>query len=810
MAGKNLLNGVELDGTLITGENSVTTPDQIAVNVDGTVVDAKAGADRITVNSGSNISISGGAGKDYITLKGGSNITVNGGATGDEIINLGATNVVYQYEASGGKDTISGFTSSDTLVFGSNVRLATNAPTNNGQDITFLTNNSSHQVLLKDVAPGTTLHWQTSDGTVHESVLPMILYGKANVTNPNLSNTKNDVTIVGGSKSDTIVNSGSGSSDRSASINSGAGNDSIVNSGNRLSILSEAGDDTIVNSGSSVYIYGRAGKDVISLTGGTFMNVTGGADNDLIVNDGAKEVYYIFGTNDGTDTIYGFDSTLDKLMFSTSDEITYEQNGQDVIFQIGNTKAIVKNVPAGATVNYVSGSGHGSITLPEKVFGTSGNDNIVNDRAYPIEAGAGKDTITNTASNIVIDAGDDNDLVYNGVEGEIFTGSGVSINTGAGQDTIVNYADIVTLQGGTGNDSIVNHGSSAVYQFSLGDGKDTIWGFKSEDVIQLLSGTVDASMVSGNDVIITIGSGRSDSVVITLKDVETGADIIFADAEGKYVGTSRVYAAVDITSGMNPYENYDDEVIIRGVGNTPDTVWNYGNDVNINSGNGNDSIENSGQHVAISLGAGADTIYNSSGEPLTAEVDFEYMRDNPTTILGEAGNDFIENWQRFTKIDGGADNDIVLNYAAYVSIKGGAGLDSIETWNGGTSINAGAGNDTIRIADYQWLDGGGSTYIDYAKDDGNDIIYGFGTSDILTLIDTSTLADANVTRKGKDVFINVNGTANTITLKDYGRQRLKIYGAVRQKFTGAWGRFATNKRRRYIPGHCLPLRTKNR
>ena len=75
-------------------------------------------------------------------------------------------------------------------------------------------------------------------------------------------------------------------------------------------------------------------------------------------------------------------------------------------------------------------------------------------------------------------------------------------------DTITNYGiGNVTIAGGTGNDSIDNHNYSGnLYWYNYGDGNDTINGFTANDVLKI-NGWSYSTMVSGNDFIVSVGSG---------------------------------------------------------------------------------------------------------------------------------------------------------------------------------------------------------------------------------------------------------------------------------------------------------------
>ena len=758
--------------TIVAGENA---GGYITNNGNYVTIDARGGADFIT-NTGSYVSIYGGDGSDEITLSGGSNITVKGGAVGDKIFNDGASKVTYQFGKDEGVDTISGFTSSDTLYITSGNFTAA-SPTRSGQDFTFkLSNNNNYRAVLKDVKPGTTIHWVTSDGTLHETLLPNILYGKSSSNNTNLENDKNYITIVGGNFKDTITNTG-------ANV--------IINGGN--------GSDSITNDGNYVSIFGGAGNDYIKLLDNTDVTVNGGAGSDTIINSTAlhtEGVRYFFGENDGADVIVGFNSSVDTLIFAAA-EVQTLQTGQNITFTAGNTSVVLKNADAGSTIKYVTSSGAiKTVTLPETVLGTTGNDNIVNTVSeFPIlayegadyienygdslsiDAGAGNDTILNYGDYVTVNGGADKDSITNGTEDAADVGIFSQIYAGAGNDTITNYANLVTIEAGAGDDVIKNSGSAITYRFNTGDGNDTIYGFHDNDCIDIVNGGVLDWAVTSDCVKITISGGG----VITLKDVAIGTVINLIE-DGDAAEPITVPAVMNLTANGS-YENYEDLVNIIG-SNGKETIANYGEMVNIYSNNDNDVIENWARNVAIDGGGGADTIYNSSNDLVTSENAqeyYEYLQENPTYLWGGDGRDVIENWQRFVMIYGGNNEDSIMNYSRDAYIYGGDGADTITTWGG--YVYGGKGNDVIILPDD--FNESDSVFISYDTGDGNDTIYGFNTADALQVTDHEYSIDdgdlewsfdtSRVTRKGKDVFISTTGNTK-ITIKDYGRSKLTLYG----------------------------------
>lgn len=135
--------------------------------------------------------------------------------------------------------------------------------------------------------------------------------------------------------------------------------------------------------------------------------------------------------------------------------------------------------------------------------GGNGNDTIIDDgdsyRSFfnTLDGGSGNDYIKHAAGNkVTVDGGFDNDTIIVG-------GQYNSLNGGSGNDQISLTANVYdnTVTGGKGNDIIYNKDSSTftktTYQFSAGDGHDTIFGtFKYYDALLVNSPNVEDPLYS--------------------------------------------------------------------------------------------------------------------------------------------------------------------------------------------------------------------------------------------------------------------------------------------------------------------------
>ncbi|MBQ4402983.1 MAG: hypothetical protein II857_01095 [Selenomonadaceae bacterium] len=228
----------------------------------------------------------------------------------------------------------------------------------------------------------------------------------------------------------------------------------------------------------------------------------------------------------------------------------------------------------------------------------------------------------------------------------------------------------------------------------------------------------------------TIGNGgkyiKNDEYNFVMKKYKYGWDYVL-DANRNHLTVSGSGAKITGTSKADEIYNGDGE--LNGGGDS----------VTINAGKGYDEITNwGGKKVSIVGGDGNDCICNTTfyiwNDDYTQII--ETVKPDNATINGGAGNDYITNEGKSSKIVAGDDNDRIGNHSGEkVSILAGDGNDSIYNDGDKAVINAGKGADTINNGgewygsewyasgewyDVRWHDGGDSVTIDGG--DGNDRI----------------------------------------------------------------------------------------
>ena len=223
--------------------------------------------------------------------------------------------------------------------------------------------------------------------------------------------------------------------------------------------------------------------------------------------------------------------------------------------------------------------------IPENaIYGTEGNDSLSNHQndKMIIYGYGGSDTITNTGSDVTINAGAGNDSIVN------YYGERMTINGGAGADTISNSSSNVSINAGAGNDSIQNYYGNHM-TLNGGEGNDSISNSSSYAIIFGDAGDDSIQNYSGNQMTINGGAGN-DSITNSSSNVK-----ISGDDGNDYI-----------------YSYYSDDITLNG-GTGDDSIEIYDvASVTINGGAGNDSINLFDSTIVLlnyAAGDGNDVIY---------------------------------------------------------------------------------------------------------------------------------------------------------------------------------------------------------
>ena len=651
--------------------------------------------------------------------------------------------------------------------------------------------------------------------------------------NDAIKNIGNNVSISGGAGNDTIFNDGGDS----VTILGGSGADSIVVNGNSNFINANT-DNDIVSLGADSErntVIGAKGNDTIYFNdlNNTF-RYNAGDGNDLILgfNAAANTIEMsevaLATLSDGTPitevTSDGFVIYINQDANNDGQSDTLIIKGAKLSTATGDTSADFDGLSGGTKINFVLWSGTSSstkvATVPTQKIVVQGTTLVNYDPSHTITGSTVKDTIVNAGDAVTINADNSKDIIVN-------SGDNVSINAGDGDDIIIlnnvytaktgseskvteifDYTDAngdsmvipeaekVTIKAGLGDDTIFgntnaddNAAMAHVYQYTKGDGKDIIYGFGENDIIDLGTFTADDALDDDTghpfswsilniedstdvddpnykDVLIGVGSGS-----ITLKHLAvnqkvniqyTGSDTVVHSGTSVIQQTVYKYheiTGIEASDATNWFINQTDGYTVFDKENKADYIQNEAEDVTIdltynnnyvkntnkganatiNTGSGDDTIENDGSGVVISAGTGKNTITNSknaAATEITAGGGDDTINNSATavTINAGAGKNVINNYKdaEGTQINTGDGRDVIYNDASEVEINTGNNNDVIfvdsDTTNEKTSavtVNAGKGDDLILGSNT-----GGRTYI-YNSGDGHDVIDKWSGDDIL-------------------------------------------------------------------------------
>ncbi|WP_417248816.1 Hint domain-containing protein [Celeribacter sp.] len=300
------------------------------------------------------------------------------------------------------------------------------------------------------------------------------------------------------------------------------GDDTIDGAGGDDTIYGGAGDDTLQGSGGTNTLYGGDGDDTfIGGAGADTFNGGAGQDNiDYSASDAAVNVdlstSILSGGDAENDTIAGgidgvigseYDDTLtgfDHEGTSPSDTYTNEffgMGGDDTISGAGGDDYL-DGGDGNDTINGGDGDDviiGGPTGLPDRGYGSTGEDGDPDNDKDTLYGGAGNDTIYGGDDADYIDGGADDDYLDGGLDDDTILG-------GSGDDTIIGGEGSDTIHGGDGDDTIYG-GLHPAYPDSLnipddeGDlepenGQDVIYGGAGNDTIY---GQDDDDLIYGGD-----------------------------------------------------------------------------------------------------------------------------------------------------------------------------------------------------------------------------------------------------------------------------------------------------------------------
>ncbi|NRT55443.1 calcium-binding protein [Sphaerotilus uruguayifluvii] len=623
-------------------------------------------------------------------------------------------------------------------------------------------------------------------------------------------------TIIGGANNDVLDGGGGGDTYRVSGTESGGwasyhGWDTYRDSGS-------SGVDRIEAVGSGDVDIGLLGSFVAASAGIEAIDATKAAGTVRIYGDGSSSTLDLRGltvvgtnvvidANYGNDLVYG-SAGADTLVGGQGDDTLDGGEGGDTYRITGNTAnvgAVFQNYDTwrdsgGSGVDRIVALGAGDVDIGFKgSFGAASGIEVIDASGAAgtvrLLGESGAQTLdfrgtTLVGTNVVIDAGNGNDLVY---------GS-------AGDDTFVSNNGEDTLDGAGGSDTYRVTGNTTTGFHGYDTWRDT--GASGVDrIVAVGSGDVDIGLrggfsaaASGIEVIDASGAGgtvrllaegwindtldfRGVQLIGANLVIDAGGanDVVHGSAGDDILlngsgddrwngagGSDTVRVSGSIPSGFQGYDTYADE----GAGGTDRIVAAGSGDVDIGvrgfTGTGIEVIDGTGAAGTVRLlDTGDANVIDLRATTLVGGnivIDGNYGND---TIWGSAGDDTIVGGMNTDWVDGGEGSDtyrITGNEAGGWSSyqgndtyrdSGTRGIDRIEAVGGG-DVDIGLQGSFSALA-------AGIEVIDGTKAAGTVRIYGDGSSSTLdlrgaTLVGANLVIDANY---GNDV---VYGSAGADTV----------------------------------------------
>ena len=362
-------------------------------------------------------------------------------------------------------------------------------------------------------------------------------------------------------------------------------------------------------------------------------NIYGQGGNDTIYGGGGKDVFW-YGTGDGNDTIYNFQSGKDVLRFYNKAQLgSVATSGTNVVLKAGAGSVTLVG-KANKRVDITDVNGKNAIYY----FGRQDKANTfvyaANQRYYG--SAKYKDTLkVNTAATVNLA----NTALYHDIDTLDATVSTGAVKLTGGTKTSVlrgsTKNDILTagsggaeLYGGKGNDTLIGGKGNDKFYWGAYLGNDTINSYTSgKDVVVFSAGSLKSGKVSGQDVILTSSAGNT----LTLKKA-AGKAITIQGTDGKQV--KRTYSApasANLPSGVT----YDSKTLTVKMSKGTITDFSLaGNDVIFKSTVGNIRVAG-GKDKVLSVvdGNGVKATYKVAGNIPTG-TGVAYNADKTEVILG--------------------------------------------------------------------------------------------------------------------------------------------------------------------------------
>ena len=507
-------------------------------------------------------------------------------------------------------------------------------------------------------------------------------------------------------------------------IHGTSGGDYGSNIGDNTQVYGLAGNDTIETANSkNVLLIGGSGNDVIHMTGGSgTLNGGAGADTFKISYSSANTISAV---------IEDIDPTNDKLVInytgSGTPNIRYSTVGRDIVLtdEAGYLNVTLKGYREAN--DYFDGVAHENVWEVFKIVNQEREAQGLNwlilsqglIEGASIRAVEIEDTWGHTRP--------DGTSFFTAVEKSYNSwGENIAAGYGSPEAVMVGWMNSTGHRANILRDYFTKLGVG--YFYKSGSYYGDYW-------VQMFGGALNETETVSTSAIL------STKTTLTANGVTQSASTLGNISAIKY-------ATVTGTAAADSYSNTETNAVLVGLA-------------------GNDTVYNHGDNVTVEGGTGADLIINGQW----------YGRGGVNVSLsGGDGNDTISSSGSNSKLDGGAGNDLIYSgYYFYeswgsdgfLSDSGVASLnDTNDTYR--VTISGGKGNDEIHSR------GNGSNVFICNSGDGNDTIYGYTSSDTISI----TGGAYTKSTVGSNVIISVGSGA--VTLVGASGKTLNIQGTANE------------------------------
>ncbi|MDD2893857.1 MAG: calcium-binding protein, partial [Halothiobacillaceae bacterium] len=707
------------------------------------------------------------------------------GTNGNDSFTGATGNDIYEFNLGSGQDTISDSDGEagnlDTIRFGAGINTADLTFTRSGVHLVVGIAGTTDQITIENWGKGDAYHieqFEFADGSMWDATL---IQEKVDATaGPIVSTEGNDNLSIWAGESGTVEGLG--------------GNDYLFGGSGADTLIGGAGNDTLQGGqGDDIYEFNLGdGQDAISDHGGSFDTIKFGADinpaNLVFSRSGMNLVVGISGTADKiTIQYWGYGDTYRINQFEFADGTVWDST------------RIQAEIPAG------------------KVTGTEGDENLF---VWANESG----TVEGLGGNDHLNGGQGNDALIGGAGNDTLQGE-------QGNDTLIGGTGYDTLYGGQGNDIYefnLGDGQDTIYDGdSTANNLDTIKfgaGIAATDLNFTRSGNNLVIGINGTTDQITIRN-FGDSSYYQIEQIEFADGVVWDKTYLQSLIESVPYTGTEGNDSLSVWPG--ERGTVQGMGGD-DTLRGGTEADTLIGGTGNDYLQgNQGNDIyEFNLGDGQDTIseYDNAANNLDtikfgagiAATDLNFTRSGMKLVIGIKGTTdqlTIQNWGinsschieqiEFAdgtvwdaallqeKVDatagpvvGTEDNDNLAVWAGESgTVEGLGGSDYLYGRQGNDTLNGGQGDDTLQGEQGNDILIGGTGNDTLQGNQGNDI-YEFNLGDGQDAINDGdstannldtikfgagiSATDLNFTRSGRNLVIGINGTADQLTIQNWG------------------------------------------